>query len=284
MKTATIALAALMLVTASRALARDPVAAAVNGKKIRRSEVHKRLWRIQGRKVLDDLIWRELIEQEAAKLKIKADAKEVDRRVRAIEAQLPKGTTLKEALKPSGLSIKELRSDIEFAVLREALVVKSANIQVSQEEIRAVFEANRSKLGTPEARRLRHIMVKTQREAEDLLVAVRAGADFAKLAVAKSLDVGTKEKGGDLGFVANGVLRPEIESAVSKLRNGETSPIIKSSQGFHIFQAVETRTAVPAKFKDVKNDLLRALLAQKINAAYPKLIQSLESKATIKRY
>ncbi|MFH1723595.1 MAG: peptidyl-prolyl cis-trans isomerase [Elusimicrobiota bacterium] len=267
----------------AEAKAKDPVIVKVDGAEIRKSEVYQRLWDIQGTTVLEQMIDRHLIERDAKKRKIVADESDVERRMDAIGQQLPEGTSLEQKLNESGLTLEKLRKEITFEVLRDGLVVEAAEIAVSSTEVRAAYEANRNRLGNPEAVRLRHILVQTEREADDLLIALKAGADFEKLASAKSLNADTRDKGGDLGFITPGMLRPEIEKAVWKLRAGELSPIVDTGQGFHIFQAVERREGKPAEFEEVSADLHRAIRNRKIAAALPGVVKDLRAKAKIER-
>ncbi len=275
--------AVLVLAGAAQTYAKDKVMATVNGSKIRRSDVNRRLWELQGPAVLEDLISQKLIKQKAKKRKIRPDKAEVDRRIKNIEQQLPEGASLGEKLKETGGTLKSLRKNISFQVLRDAWVVAAEGISVSTQEVHAAFEVNKNRLGTPEAVHLRHIFVKTRQEAEDLLVALKAGADFAKLAAAKSLDQTTRDKGGNLGFISRGMLNPTIAEAVFALEAGQTSSVVEVGESNHIFLAVEKRVARPASFEDVAENLKQAIRRQKISNALPKLLQQLVSNAKIVR-
>jgi len=84
------------------------------------------------------------------------------------------------------------------------------------------------------------------KKAYDRLVDIRRGvveegADFAKLATENSDDPGSAAKGGSLGWVKRGVMVPEFEAALFKLKNKEYSPIIKTEFGYHFIQSVERR-------------------------------------------
>jgi len=82
---------AAAFLAAGPAQAKDQIVAKVNGKTIKQSDVHRRLWALQGVAVLDRLIERKLVEQEAKALKIRAGKKEVQMRLDAIKQQLPAG-------------------------------------------------------------------------------------------------------------------------------------------------------------------------------------------------
>lgn len=86
----------------------------------------------------------------------------------------------------------------------------------------------------------RHILLATADEANQALVELAAGADFATLAVARSLDQSSRINGGDLGwFPPNGLTVQEVADAAFALQPGEISGVIQSQLGFHIIQTLE---------------------------------------------
>ncbi|MBN1312590.1 MAG: peptidylprolyl isomerase [Anaerolineae bacterium] len=86
----------------------------------------------------------------------------------------------------------------------------------------------------------RHILVNTQAEAEQILARLQAGEEFGALAAQYSLDVTTKNNGGDLGwFPRGGLLVPEVEDAAFSMSPEEASQIVVSAWGAHIVQTLE---------------------------------------------
>jgi parvulin-like peptidyl-prolyl isomerase len=84
---------------------------------------------------------------------------------------------------------------------------------------------------------------KKQREqATEVLKRVRAGEDFAKLAKEFSIDPGSKDKGGDLGWFGSGQMVPEFDKAVSAMKPGEISDLVQSQFGYHIIKLEEKKT------------------------------------------
>ena len=88
--------------------------------------------------------------------------------------------------------------------------------------------------------RARHVLMATREQAETLQAQLDAGADFATLALAHSLDRSTRVNGGDLGWFPRGLLTtPEIETAAFELMPGERSGIVETSLGFHLVETLE---------------------------------------------
>lgn len=283
----------LLLSLAGPASAQAPqgsdVLVAVNGFPIKRDDVTNRLWNVHAAEVLNQMVDDVLAEQVAAGFESKAgkkdkDAwkKEADARLQGVKSQFKGEAAFTENLSKSGLSLDVLRRQIWTQLVREKLMISALGLSATPAEVRAFFEANKEKLGGGDSARLRHIVVSTEQQARDLLVSIRVGADFSGLAQQLSLDTGSKEKGGDLGFISRGMLAPEIENVVFSLKSGQVSPVVKTQQGFHLFKVEERREAKPASFQQMEKDLTRTVLAQKINQAWPLYLKELRRTADIR--
>ncbi|NOQ64338.1 MAG: molecular chaperone SurA [Methyloprofundus sp.] len=97
----------------------------------------------------------------------------------------------------------------------------------------------------------RHILIKTTELISDTEAKIRLeavagriadGDDFAALAKANSDDTGSAIKGGDLGWVAPGLLVPPFEKAMNKLALGEISAPVQTQFGWHLIQVLERRS------------------------------------------
>ncbi|MBC7231977.1 MAG: peptidylprolyl isomerase [Chloroflexi bacterium] len=83
-----------------------------------------------------------------------------------------------------------------------------------------------------------HILVETEEKGEEVLEKLQAGADFAALAAEYSIDTGSKDQGGDLGWFPRGVMVSEFEDAAFALDVGETSELVLSDYGYHIIRVL----------------------------------------------
>ena len=125
-----------------------------------------------------------------------------------------------------GITSDQLRAMYEANLLRQKLMdVITANTPHSQDEIWA-----------------RHILVADQATANTVRQRLLNGEDFAKVAAEVSTDTGTKDKGGDLGWFARGVMVPEFDTAAFSLKVGEISQPVKSQFGYHIIQVLAHET------------------------------------------
>ena len=148
---------------------------------------------------------------------------------------------------------------------------------VTEADTKAAYEQYKKELGDKEYN-ARHILVKTEAEANDILAQVKKGSDFAKLAKEKSMDPGSKEKGGDLGwFSPAGMVKPFSE-AVTTLKKGEvTSSPVQTQFGWHVIKMVDTRATQVPTYDKVKESLERTLQQRKLE----KMMLDLKAKAKI---
>lgn len=155
---------------------------------------------------------------------------------------------------------------------------------VTEEDIKKDYEKKRNS-GTILEYRISQILVKSKAEANELITAIRKGADFHKLAQEKSHDPGAHDHGGDVGW-----LRPDIfidenfAEAVTKLKKGEiTDEPVRTRFGWNIIKLEENpRRASNVPVYENTNVKLQAVLREKAERkVLDKLIADLKGHAQI---
>lgn len=253
----------------------------VNGVQVRKAEIVERLWSRHSNAALAERVDEILVKQAADAMKVAPDAAETDARLKRAVAQFGDEAALTRQLAATGATMDTLRTQLSDQVVRERLVAKAKSIEVTDAEVKEFFDANKDRLGVPEAARVRHILMSAESDAKAFATALKNGADFGRLAGQVSLDQATKDKGGDLGFISKGMLQPEIEKVVFSLKPGEVSEPVKTPIGFSLLKVEELRPAKPAVFDEIKADLRGALLSDKIGKAWPAYLQELRGKAKV---
>lgn len=269
-----------LLIAGPAAAQADRAIIKVNGTAILQSEVLERLWKRYGPAMVEEMVDEALLRQAASAQKIKADPDEVERRFSRIRSQFNDPATFEDQLKQSGSSVEMLKRDLADQMAQEKSVIKRGGLSVKDDELAQAFKTHFAKLGTPQTVHLLHMVVKTEAEAKDLVQKIKGGGDFRALAKEKSLATSGKINGGDYGFVARGMLPPEIEAIAFALKPKEVK-LVPGQKGVHILQALEFKAAVPAEFAKVKDDLREILMAEKVKAALPGYLQELRKKAEI---
>ncbi|CAN0499062.1 unnamed protein product, partial [Discosporangium mesarthrocarpum] len=120
--------------------------------------------------------------------------------------------------------------------------------------------------------RAQHILVKTQKEADEIYKKVKAGGNFAQLARDHSTDE-VAVKGGDLGYFFAEEMVPEFSNVVFNLKEKEVGGPVKTKFGWHIVKLVNLQTIGPRKYEDVREGIQAILLrevVQKEVATYKK--------------
>ncbi len=141
------------------------------------------------------------------------------------------------------------------------------NVHVSDDMLKLQYMANIQQYQVPNRVHPEHILFMTagkpdaeveeiKKKAEDVLKQAKKGAKFDDLAKKYSEDPGSKDKGGDLGWITQGQTVPEFEKTAFSLNPGQISDLVKTQYGFHIIKVLEKETAHTKPFDEVK-DMMR---------------------------
>src|SRR5258708_12929968 len=150
----------------------------------------------------------------------------------------------------------------ERRVARYALVDVNQirqNVQVSDDMLKVQYQANIQHYQVPNPLHVDHILFMTvgktdaeveeiKKKAEDVLKQAKKGRKFDELAKKYSEDPGSKEKGGDLGWITQGQTVPEFEKTAFSLNPGQISDLVKTQYGFHIIKARAKETSQTQPF------------------------------------
>jgi peptidyl-prolyl cis-trans isomerase D len=114
-----------------------------------------------------------------------------------------------------------------------------------------------------------------RKKAEDVLKQARKGTKFDDLAKKYSEDPGSKDKGGDLGWLVQGQTVPEFEKAAFSLQPGQVSDLVKTQYGFHIIKVLEKETAHTKPFDEVKDSIRAPMMLSKADDEASKVAEQL---------
>jgi len=244
--------------------------AIVNGEKITMSEYNEQLKRLSTfekaryrgeeghNQFLNELIRKKLMLQNARKMELDKDA-EVQRK------------------------IESLMHDVTERVLIEALIKQEVwdKVVVTDKEAKAYYDEHKDEFAEKEKIRIRHIPVKTEAEAQQILQELGKGTDFAELAKERLIDQNAAKRGGDLGYFERGKLLPEFERVGFGLNIGEVSDVVKTKFGYHIIKLEDKKDASSKEFYEVSDEIREKLISGKQQMEYQKWIQQMEEKAKI---
>ena len=220
------------------------------------------------RGVLNNLIDEEILVNKAKDVKVDVTdaevAPQVDKQIKEVRSHFQSDVEYRNELKVAGFGSPEEYRRTLFDQFRRRLIQQKtfAELQkrakpqgVTEAEITAAFDKVKTQLQKrPATITFRQIVVAPHAsrqadsvalaKAESILAQLKKGADFEELAKRESMDPGTKNVGGDLGWNRRGSgLVPAFEAVMFSLRPGELSPIVKTSFGYHIIRVDRVQPA-----------------------------------------
>ena len=162
--------------------------------------------------------------------------------------------------------------------------------QVTDAEIQQYYNQHLKDYQIDDQVKVRHILIKVdgndpkadaaaKAKAQDVLDQLHHGGNFADLAKKYSDDPGSKEQGGELGFLKHGATVPEFDQAAFSLQPGQTSGLVRSKYGYHIIQVEEKQTAHTRPLSEVKADIQATLTRQKEGQQEQAYAQQLAAEA-----
>lgn len=151
-------------------------------------------------------------------------------------------------------------------ILADAYIERlRAGVTLDENESREYYEKHKKRYELPEEFHLRHIVVKDEREAGQILADLQKGADFGEVARDQSV-YRAGRKGGDLGWMDRermGGLEPQLRDAAYKLGPGEMSGVIQIKKTYHILKMEGYRPIRYKPFEEVRTKIEAQLLSEK---------------------
>jgi parvulin-like peptidyl-prolyl isomerase len=136
--------------------------------------------------------------------------------------------------------------------------------QITDKEIADYYQSHLEQFKVPPLVRVEAILVETRQEAEQVLEEVKGGADFAAMAMRKSLYPGAASRAGEIGWFGKGERDPALEKAAFSLEPGQVSDIIKTEAGFEIIKVMAKRGGETKPLDEVRQRIQMNLMAQKL--------------------
>lgn len=203
-------------------------------------------------------------------MKVLADrgVKDQKQQLEAARSILAQEKLIEEAAKKANIAqdpaVKALIAERKTEIYSAELVRKNAaahpltdaDLKKTYEEVKKQYDPNEIKV--------RHILVKTEQEAKDIIKSLNAGGDFAAIAQEKSLDQGTAAQGGEIPFTnIRRIAIPGFAETAMALNKGSLLPVpFHSALGYHVIQLQDKRE-VPLPSFDALKPQIQKLAAQR---------------------
>jgi peptidyl-prolyl cis-trans isomerase C len=187
----------------------------------------------------------------------------------------------------------DFKRKLEFArkkLLMEGLLQSAGKEAITDDAMHKVYDEAVKQIGEEKEVHARHILFrapagdeKAGKEAEDkikaVIVRLKKGEDFAKVAGEVTEDPSGKANGGDLGYFTKDQMVPEFSDTAFKLETGQISEPVKTQFGWHVIKVEDKRTKQAPKFEEVKPQIENFV----VRKAQAELVTKLRADAKIER-
>jgi foldase protein PrsA len=287
---------------ASAATLGNPVIARGTGLEITRGDLDEALTGIKAqiqsmtpaqvlqiqRQMLSRLIETKLLLAKATDADKAAGKSTTDLQITALKENAGSPGAFDQQLKTLGMTEADLRAKVTQEAIAQAAFQRELKVTVTDDEVKKYYDTHTADYEQPEMARVSHILIFTvdpvtraalpadqqlarRKLANDVLVRIRAGADFQTLAKQVSEDPGSKDSGGVLPPFPRGHMVREIEDAAFSLTNNQVSDVITTTSGYQIVKLLEKipskKMGYLAATAEIRQGLARQKTAQ-IGSAY----------------
>lgn len=203
----------------------------------------------------------------------------------------------KEALKQEGLSMDDLRRNLERSMLVQQVtrVEILEKISISDEEARAYYDQHRNEFTSPTEITLREILIEVpttdrgvnvaqddaaRAQAEEVRKRLLAGEPFPRLAGEVSA-ASSKANGGLIGPIHSDELAPQLRDLLAALTVGDITGVLRTQRGYQILK-LEARTESKVKsFEEARGEIGNRIGDQRMRVEREKYLEKLREQATI---
>ena len=265
-------------------------------------------------RVVNDLIVKELLNQELKKRNITVSKKEIEAEHKKMVDKLGSKDKFNDILKQNGIKYSDFEEDLKQELMMKKLVNIIHPVKISESDAKSFYNKNLDKFKTPDQVRASHILImanpveikegltkknKTLTEAEinqqvqvemamrykkaqEIANEIKSTPDrFEAKAREVSDDKASAEKGGDIGFFSKNDMVKEFSDAAFKLRPNTISEVIQTPYGFHIIKVTDRKAAGQQPYEKIKSQLIQYLTAQAQVKALEQFLTMLKSQAVI---
>jgi len=170
-------------------------------------------------------------------------------------------------------------AEIEKNVLKQYIINQIlTSVQVTDDEKRTFFEANKANFSNPPSANAKHILVDTEEKANEILAQIKSGEITFEDAARAHSTCPSKDQGGDLGTFGKGQMVPEFEEATFAMNVGDISEPVKTQFGYHLIKLeAKNEESIPT-FEEVADKVEKTLMFQKQGEVYQAKLNEVKAK------
>lgn len=244
--------------------------------------------------LVQNLIERELLYQEATAKDIRISPRWVDREWGEIQTHLGGKTEMKAFMAHSGFTRGQMKERIRKGLIVHRLLKRKVfrSIRVSEAEMQAFYNRHPEFFKRDEQIRARHLLIAVpdwddeagREQALSRILAlekqIREGMPLGALALENS-DCPSNSRGGDLGYFTRNQMIQAFSDAAFALQPGEVSQVVETRFGYHLIELIDRQPPSQMAYKNVRDNIELALRRNKEKAAADAYLSRLKRKARI---
>ena len=247
--------------------------------------------------IVESLINLRVLYQHSQAKGIRVEDAEVESYYQRAVAQYPSMDDYKKSIASAGMTETDIKWRLRRTLGAQKFVEAhiSPKAAVSDDEVRAYYEANPLEFEHDVLVRAAHILLKvspwadkeTRVKAKQKLLDIRAkiidGADFAEMAKTHS-EGPNKTNGGDLGYFGSAQMAPAFETAAFSLNPGEISKVVTTQYGYHLIKVYDRKPAGKQSLEEAGPILKARFQQERKSTLLRQLVDRLKTEATIERF
>jgi foldase protein PrsA len=176
----------------------------------------------------------------------------------------PKEADWQKFLKTSGQSQDDIMLRVKLDLLSQKIrdkVIKGKD-KVSDAQIKAFYDKNKSRFSQPETRDLQIVLTKSQAKAKQAKQALQSGQSWKSVVKKYSVDDASKSNGGKLPGQAKGTLEKSLDAAVFAAKKNQLTGPVKTQFGFYVFRVTKINPEKVQTLDDAKATIKQTLVSQ----------------------
>lgn len=217
---------------------------------------------------IDRLIEDRLILNAANRIGIQIKPELIDKKIETIQQHYPSEKELIAHLTSQGMSLSDLRQKIENQMKSQFFVdheIKS-QIQVSPREITDFYRDHPEKFQRPERADVESIFIPFGSDPQNAEESITAAQSLLESGTPFDQVAGDYSTVPSLGIISRGQMKPEIDEQIFSLKEGKSSPVIKTDQGYFIFRLKSRLAPDTLPLSDAKEQIAQFLFNEKLKA------------------
>lgn len=234
------------------------------------------------RAVLDELVETELFAARARELGLTVSSTTVEAELETVVSGLPR-SELDRTLNQTYQTEDSLRQSIRARLLMRELLAREVDPNISKAELEARWaETDPANKMQPPRVRAAQIIVASEQAAKEVKKQLREGDSFEELAMQHSV-APNAPAGGYLGWFARKEMPEIVDETCFELEPGAVSDVVPSEYGYHVFKVYERTEGRPIELAEVRAELERSIMDDRLRAARERLRRRVEAAWTVEK-